>query len=128
MLDYKEILWGARQGRSFPVEWSCNKARKFSADVSISSISLAGCSGWRLPLFRCSLKGMPNCPIHFTMSIHCPIAARFRVFLFAEDVSLKASTCSSGSSMRRSNLNSCKNIFSLTSKEYVSRESMLILD
>ena len=57
-----------------------------------------------------------------------PIAARCRVFIFAEDVLRKASTCNSGSSMRRSKSNACKNIFSLTSKEYVSHESMLILD
>ena len=56
------------------------------------------------------------------------IAARFRVFIFTEEVSGKVSTCNSGSSMTRSNSNTCKNVFSLTSKEYVSHESMLILD
>ena len=30
--------------------------------------------------------------------------------------------------MQRSNSNANKNVFSLTSKEYVSRENMLILD
>ena len=53
---------------------------------------------------------------------------QFRVSIFAEDVSHKVSTCNSGTSMRRSNLNACKNMFPLTSKENVSRESVVILD
>ena len=91
-------------------------------------MSLISLTGSRRPLSRCPRKGIANCPINIKVSIKCPTAARFQVFVFAEDVSCKASTCNSRCSMQSSNSNACTNMFSLTSKEYVIRESMLILD
>ena len=49
-------------------------------------------------------------------------------FLKCDLSTFRTGLFNSGSSMRRSTSNACKNIFSLTSKEYVSRESMLISD